>query len=645
MLKNKNTIKKKYKNYKNYSRKNIKYKNCKKHFKNHSRKNIKYGGTILLKNAEDQTLRNIVSIGFEFESKNLNYVMHDSIKNKYYLGDSYDVTNKRTKSDKLFQIYNNNFEEFYSQGDEHDVPYLNTFFCDELDYIMENNTKEFVQNNSMKIIKNRKKTDLVVFTENEAEVIDGYHVYLDYPIVEYVSTFYVISTSKNPIFKYFERALNNLKTYLEKINNYNIEINNQTNISISIEGIRSRPYRVKHDLKLYKIPKFIHKYIPSEKEKDDIKNGNETIVYDNKTNNKIINTEDGLLPNINYFYLLNANKNIIDEQFYPQTTFGIIAMEFINVAIKIVDPSDVDCFIDGIRVVDRMILDRFELSQTDVVNDAILDRFGISQFDKNMLIYTYYYSCCIRKGILFSKNKYHLAKYYVTFLLRHKLSDFKIFRNMNFINYVSYLYTLNYNSNESKFDDDFIFDDTLTFYFLILAISNSYHYDTLIKNDNLYTMQNYQSHIENSNSLNLIPYEDVDEENYMTIIERNGKSINAFLDNQFTIPSKNVSFLRNILILYKSFNSFITKQYSYEETPTYDNPLLVEHRTFLIDLAIIARENKLIKNQSNKNLSPLTTHEMLRICSFANEKIESENKPIEQIIPKRKKLRLVGNES
>lgn len=575
--------------------------------KNNSKKSMT-GGTLFLLDNLDETLKGIVSIGFEFESESSCYIMYDKNKNEYYLGDTYFAKNGRQKDDKLFQIHHFNSsntsiknEEFYSQEDENSsLSWLNEYFQEQLRYYLETtdandyaDNKYFVEKDAIKIMQNGEISHVITEVSDEPAPLSGedFLNYLNYKRNEYVITFFSIEANKNPLMYYLKIALNMLDQYFKYIEQYNYNYNNP-NITIMMEG--SRPeYDVHQECKLYKIPSDIYEYILSDKERHSIEMGEETI-YDPESPNKIIS-------NIQYNYLMEENVKLTDIKFSPQVTIGVNPTDMIHIAKKLINSPNNKLFEIGLNLVEHEIIERGSME--------------FNQFDKNILIYVFYCSTTMYDQILYNEKIKYIFKYMVLFLIRHKMSDFKIFTNVNFIHFIME----SYEKLVTKVDE---FDELLGYYYLILLIANDAYYakiDNIVSandgtlSDNLHTIE------ENSALLN-------------TFL-RNIKNLNNNKNNKMD------EFITKYKKIYSTWNDMMIKQYPYVETELHDTPLLFEIRFFNTDIYQLGYDYRILDGVKPK---AMTIQSMVEIASRVEDELRTVKRPaesIEQIIPnKRKKL-------
>lgn len=579
----------------------------KKSKKNKKNKKSMNGGTLFLSDNLDNTLKGIVSIGFEFESESSCYLMYDKNKNEYYLGDTYSTQNRRQKDDKLFQIRNFNSsnssiknEEFYSQEDENSsLTWLNEYFQEQLVYYLETSNpdeyednKYFVEKDAIKIIKDGKISDVIAEVSDEPSTLSGedYSNYLNYKDNEYVITFFSIETNQNPLMYYLKIALNMLNQYFTYIEQFNQS--NNSNIIVMMKG-SSREYDVRQECKLYKIPPNIYEYIPSDKERRNIEMGEETI-YDPESQNKLIS-------NIEYNYLMEENIKLTDMKFSPQVTIGVNPMEMINIAVKLVNNPDNKLFEIGLNLIEREIIENGSME--------------LNQFDKNLLIYIFYCSTKMYDKILNNEQKKIIFKYIITFLIRHKMSDFKIFKNPNFINYVMHSY-------ERLIAEVTEFNEILAFYYLILLISNEAYYAEI---DNI--LSTTDGHLSDN----------------LRVVEENSASLNSFLrDINRLNKNKNMDeFITKYKKIYSTWNEMMIKQYPYVETEFHDAPLLFELRFFNTDIYQLGYDYRILDKVKP---TAMTIQNMIEIASRVENELQSMKRsmePIEQIIPnKRKKLQI-----
>lgn len=600
---NKNNFTKKNKNKnRNGNKKKLTKKN-----KFQKRKNKKiHGGTLFLNDVSDETFKSIVSIGFEFETS-LAYLIYDKNRDKYYLGDTYFLDNGRRKDEKIFQ--NNIFtsssssigkEEFYSQEDENSViTYLNDYFQEQLQKYLETSdsdeyydNKDFIERDAMKIIKNGKMLNMMTEVNDEPSPMfigsDELFNYLNYKCVEYVITFYSININTNPIIHYLKIALNILKSYFDYIEKINE--NNNPDIILLIEGNREE-YNTERNCKLYKIPQNINEYVLSDKERHDIDIGYETI-YDENTPNKIVS-------NVEYNYLVEENARLSKINISPQVTIGIVPLELINVAKKIVNsPTN----------------ESFDIGFIFINNEIISKGIELDEFDKNILCYVFYCSYVIYDEMLNNPKMKYIFKYTVSFLIRHKMSDFKIFKNINFVNFI----IESYRKIVSEVSD---VSEIICFYYLILLISKDAYYSEI---DNI--------GIKMDDSL--LPY--------LNKIEENSLLLSNFLREE-TTTNLNREFMTKLKKMYSTWNELLIKQYPYDSE---SNPLLFEIRFFSKDINKIKNEYGIITDDSIKALN---IEDMLKICSSVENTLNdnlsrttrmSMKRPadfVEQIQPKKKK--------
>lgn len=598
MKKNKRYISaKRYeKNIKNKTKKNkrIKNKSVKKQKKQKKIKNF-YGGTLFLSNLSDTTFENIVSIGFEFESGYSSYLIYDKSEEKYYLGDTYEIKNGRRKDERLFQINKIKSlstkiyeEEFYSQEDEYSlVPsVINEDFQEQLKYYLDDedyyeDNKDFLENEGIKIIKDDKNFSLITEVNDNPYDINGIKSYLNYKVAEYVITFYEIEKSKNPIMYYFKIALNMMLRYFKMIEDYN---NEQPDAIILIRGSRPEYDMAKH-CKIYKIPSRIHEYVPCDQELHNIEKNDKTI-YDP-------NTEDKIIPEIEYNYLVEEDIKLSEITFSPQITIGIRPLKLMDVAYNLVNKPSNELFKYGLQFIDN------------IINAEIIDReiIEISHFDKNILSYVFYCSTMIYDEITRNDDmSKYVFKYVVPFLIRHKMSDFKIFKNFDFMDRIKILY--------DRIDN---FDEEKCFYYLTLLIARDAY----------------------NAEMDYIGYENGDNASEkIRIIEEKRDVLNNFFESQKQIENKNL--IERIETMYSTWNDMLIKQYPYLETETNENPLLFEIRFFGKDLNKIGRENRIL-NSTNDGDKQISIENMLKISSRVDDIIESS---LQKIPQSTKKLKL-----
>ena len=509
--------------------------------------------------------------------------MYDKNTGKYYLGDSsYEIDNGRKKDERIFQINMIKSlstdviqEEFYSQEDEYSFPSkMNNYFKNQLEYYLDTyddddyeRNKYLIQNDIMKIIKNGNTYDLITKIND-----DKYN--FDYKKTEYVITFYNIKPSINPIVKYFKIALNMMIRYLKYIEDYNNNLSPDS--SILMEG-SSREYDMIKECKIYKIPLNIHEYVASDWETHNIEMGEPTI-YDESKINKIVS-------NVEYNYLVENNKNLSKITFSPQITIGINPLQLINVATKIENYPDNTLFLTGLSIIEEKF---------------VSDDFELSYFDKNILSYVFYCSMMIYYSFQYAPIL--LFKYMIGILIRHKISNFKIFKNINFINLVKEIYIRQLE-----------FDDIKCFCYLILLIAKDSYYTEI--DDISFEMDKN----ENGDNSNL--------ETSLNLFKENVELLTIFLNN-----NSSHEYNQKIKNIYSSWNDLTIKQYPYVETKTYDNPLLFEIRIFGIDLNTFERNVQ-------KNAS-LSLDKMMEIMSKVDDEITSSFPKSEQLSKKTKKIKI-----
>jgi hypothetical protein len=434
--------------------------------------------------------------------------------------------------------------------------------------------KNYVERNAIKIIKNNEERNLIAeVTDNPHPSLSikgkDYFNYLNYKTCEYVITFYDIKKNKNPLVHYLKIALNMMNRYLKHIEEYNEDyIKNNPDILVLFEG--SIPnFDVLVRCKLYKIPPNINEYVLSDREHRNIKIGEETI-YDPDTENKIIS-------NIEYYYLMQENIKLTDTKFSPQITIGIAPMEIINVAIKLVNAPMNQSFIKGSDLIESEIVAK-SLAEEDVEK-----RVELSDFNKNILIYLFYCSSMIFEKMLYDSSNY-IFKYAVNFLIRHKMSDFKIFRNVDFINFII-------NAYKKKISEITEFDEMTIFYYLIL----------LIAKDAYYVGMDYDS---------LSDY-----------FKEESELLNNFLKNELSSPSLSES-VTKLNLIYSTWNDLLSKQYPYIETEEHEMPLLFEVRFFNIDIYNAGYNSGVLEIEKPR---ALTVGQMLDIVSKVEEIIETSD--------------------
>lgn len=595
-----NFTKKNKKNNKNSLKKIKKIKIKKTENKNKNKNKKIQGGTLYLEDKLDQTLQYIVSIGFEFESAYSSYLLYDKNQNTYYLGDTYDIPNGRRKDEKLFQIKNIQSlssdvadEEFYSQEDDITLPTeLNEYFQQLLQYYLgddeyDDKNHDFIQRDAMKIIKDGTRSDLIVELSNKFDIYrekyPDINSYLKYRHAEYVVTFYDIQKIKNPIMKYFGIASNMLLRYLKNIEEYNERIGNDVNISVSLKGNREGYDLIKDDFKIYKIPPEINEYLPSEQEEHYMEIGRDTI-YDSTTENKI-------MPNLEYNYLIEEDVKLSDIILVPQVTIGVKPLQMLIVGEKLINSPENELLIAGLQIVETKLNTRY---------------IQLSLFDKNILSYVYYCSVIIVSMVV--NNYERILKYYLTFLMRHKISNFNIFKNINFVNHIIELIKIEKPIYELWY-----------YYYLILLISKDAYYEEI---------DNISFKMENDGSADLAEY--------LKIVEENSIILNEFLKSLSANDDFDAKFTDSFVEIYSTWNGFVTKQYPYLETEEHTTPLLFELRYFNSDI------KKIIKKYGYDYENP-TLEVFSQVASQAYEDSLDTSHNISQLSRKTRKLKIKNN--